>query len=1045
MAGLAGCRMPATHAVSIRTVGELWRLSEREASSGRKVDLRGTVTLMDPDWQFLAVQDRTGGVLVEWPAVAPNLRIGDVVEVKGATAIDNHVRSVVNASLGAVGAGQSPPAAPVQIDAVACGSDLYERVQVEFRPDEGTLGDGTHTARFVSRQACAPLYAIGRLFRTYSPASLVGRRVRVRGVPVAFYSPSGKLDHVRLMFESEADVDVLEPPSAGGSGTGGAAGSNALSELQSIQAVKALPPEEAGRSYPARMEGVVTSLNARHDGYFIQDGAVAICIFLPLGSGGAPRPGQRVRVLGRTERGGFAPVVRQEKVQVLGPAQRPEPLKLNVGDVFHGWEENRWVELEGVAAAVVADGPTHHLELFSGKVRLLVWFSEGGTPEKLREFVNARVSVRGVYSPLYTAGGRLTGFRMFATSPDTVKILAAPRESEPRTLTSLSHFDPRGHPEFRIRVAGTVTYKDTSGQLYLQEGDSSLRVLGDAIAAPGLNDRAVAEGFLSPESGTPQLEQVRWLSASKGSAVAPVNALAESLLSGDFEDRLVTVEGFLIGRRTSAGELELDLQAGRSRFAASLEESGSETFAELRPGALVRLTGVCAAGSEGFMTGTRTATVLLRRGDDIVVARPAPWWDLRRALYAALAATLLLILALAWVVRLRQILVAQMELRSRLEDQLRQSQKLESIGHLAGGVAHDFNNYLTVILGYSSLLSSSPALDKTARRQVRTIQDVGEKAAMLTRQLLAFSRKQVLQPVPCDLNDIIAEAKSTLLPLIGEHIEIAIRPGKTEPVNIDPAQFTRVLVNLAANARDAMPNGGKLVLATDELDIEGGNHSELRPGRYVRVSVTDTGVGMDAATRQKIFDPFFTTKERGHGTGLGLAAVFGIVKQSNGHIEVQSQVGHGTCFQIYLPVVEQAVRKGATSQGQGVEGGTETVLVVEDQEAVRTLVRDGLRNHGYKVIEAANARDALRVLDGGAEPIDLLLTDVVMPEMSGPELAKQAMAKRPGIRVLYMSGYLEPDVAGEMRAGDKRAILEKPFTASQAAQAVRRALGGRMV
>ena len=552
----------------------------------------------------------------------------------------------------------------------------------------------------------------------------------------------------------------------------------------------------------------------------------------------------------------------------------------------------------------------------------------------------------------------------------------------------------------------------------------------------------MAEGFLSPDSGTPQLEQVRWTGATKGAPVTPVRALAESLLSGDLEGRLVEVEGFLLNRRTSVGSLELDLQTGGSRFTASLEAPGSETgFPALRPGALVRLSGVCATGSVGYRAGSRLARLLLRSPSDIMVVRSAPWWDQKRALYAALAASLLMIFALAWVVRLRHNLVVQMALRSKLEEQLLHSHKLESLGRLAGGVAHDFNNYLTVILGYSSMLLGIASLDQAARRQLRAIHDVGEKAASMTRQLLAFSRKQVLQLVPCNLNDIIAEARTTLLPLIGEHIQILICPGKTELVSIDPAQFMRVLVNLAANARDAMPNGGTLVFETGHQEVRDQSHGDLRPGQYVVVSVTDTGVGMDAATCQRIFDPFFTTKERGHGTGLGLAAVFGIVKQSNGHIEVQSRVGHGTCFRIYLPVALQTAPRAETPAREAPATGSETILVVEDQEAVRTLVREELEQRGYTVLEASGPREALKLLDDRAEQIDLLLTDVVMPEMSGPRLASQVQTRRPLIRVLYMSGYLEPDTADQIAAADRGAYLEKPFTPSEVAAAVRRALG----
>jgi len=486
------------------------------------------------------------------------------------------------------------------------------------------------------------------------------------------------------------------------------------------------------------------------------------------------------------------------------------------------------------------------------------------------------------------------------------------------------------------------------------------------------------------------------------------------------------------------------MMAGPLRFGAAMESpESSGAFPDLRPGALLRLTGVCETEPWGLFGGSHLASLSLRNAKDIAVVRPAPWWDLRRAAYLAFATSLLLVCVLAVVVRLRHNLVAQMALRSKLEEQLLHAQKLESVGRLAGGVAHDFNNYLTVILGYTSLLLDSLSDVGSTRRQLTAIRDVAQRAASLTRQLLAFSRKQVLQPVPCDPNEVITESKTTLLPLIGEHIEIVIRQNKVDRVSIDPAQFLQVLVNLAVNARDAMPNGGKLIFetSTEELgaeDLPPGD--QLRPGRYVRISIADTGAGMDDATRLRIFEPFFTTKERGRGTGLGLAVVFGIVKQSNGHIEVLSKPGEGSCFRIYLPATEVAAPAPEPRAQNGKCTGSESILLVEDEAAVRTLLCTELRAHGYKVLEAAGPREALKLLENPGVSIDLLLTDVVMPEMSGRALAAETIMKRPGIRVLYMSGYSGEEFADQSARGDTIAYLEKPFSPSQVAAAVRRVL-----
>jgi CheY-like chemotaxis protein len=300
-----------------------------------------------------------------------------------------------------------------------------------------------------------------------------------------------------------------------------------------------------------------------------------------------------------------------------------------------------------------------------------------------------------------------------------------------------------------------------------------------------------------------------------------------------------------------------------------------------------------------------------------------------------------------------------------------------------------------------------------------------------------------MQLVPCDLNEIIAEAKATLLPLIGEHIEIVMHLQKLDPVSIDPARFLQVLVNLAVNARDAMPNGGKLTFETTTRELSAREvppEYGLQPGRYVCVSITDTGVGMDRETRQRIFEPFFTTKEVGRGTGLGLAVVFGIVKQSNGHIDVQSKPGEGTCFRIYLPIAEMRVPAQELRMPKKDRAGSETILLVEDQTEVRELVCTALEEHGYRVIAVDSPKQALSMLEDPAISIDLLLTDLVMPEMSGRLLGAQAAVKQPGIRILYMSGYSEEVIANEDAGGERVDCLEKPFTPSQVAAAVRRTL-----
>jgi PAS domain S-box-containing protein len=384
--------------------------------------------------------------------------------------------------------------------------------------------------------------------------------------------------------------------------------------------------------------------------------------------------------------------------------------------------------------------------------------------------------------------------------------------------------------------------------------------------------------------------------------------------------------------------------------------------------------------------------------------------------------------------------------RLRMESQLRQAQKMESIGRLAGGVAHDFNNLLTVITGYGSTLEALLKAEDPHRQYVQEILRSADQAASLTRQLLAFSRRQIAQPKPLDLNVLVADTQRMLQRLVGEDVEIVVG---TEPslglVRVDPGQMNQILMNLAANARDAMPGGGRLVLRTANIepDAEGPRFesSKLFGGPTVLLSVSDTGLGMNEETRQQIFEPFFSTKERGRGTGLGLSMVYGIVQQSGGVIEVQSELGSGTTFDIYLPRIEGRLEVEETREPVARAGGSETVLVVEDQENVRRLITFALRSQGFRVLEAADGTAAL--LEAGRYPgtIDLLLADVIMPDMTGKDVAEQLIVLRPTMKVLYVSGYSGEVIAHRGVLDGDVAYLPKPFTPAELLSKVRQVLG----
>lgn len=387
--------------------------------------------------------------------------------------------------------------------------------------------------------------------------------------------------------------------------------------------------------------------------------------------------------------------------------------------------------------------------------------------------------------------------------------------------------------------------------------------------------------------------------------------------------------------------------------------------------------------------------------------------------------------------------------RKQLQSQLLQAQKMEAIGHLAGGVAHDFNNLLNVISGCGELLLDRVKGDESLCRYAEEIRKSAYRGASLTRQLLAFSRKQVLEPKVLDLNDLIHDVEKMLRRLIGEHIEITTGlSSELGRVKADPGQIEQVLLNLAVNSRDAMPNGGCLTIETANVELEADCDRfgmDCPPGSYVMIAVRDIGVGMTEETRAHLFEPFFTTKPRGQGTGLGLATVYGIVKQSGGCIAVSSKPGRGTAFRIYLPRTETPA---AVSSHREVEAaaprGSGTVLVVEDEPAVRELVREFLEESGYRVLDAGGGPAAIELLQQHAGAIQLLLTDVIMPGMSGRELADRLTALRPGLKVLYMSGYTDNEIARQGVLEEGTHLLQKPFTRSALAAKVRELLEDRV-
>jgi PAS domain S-box-containing protein len=531
--------------------------------------------------------------------------------------------------------------------------------------------------------------------------------------------------------------------------------------------------------------------------------------------------------------------------------------------------------------------------------------------------------------------------------------------------------------------------------------------------------------------------------------------LSKTQLSVETLDRTVRYTLALHAQEQQRRQAEAAVRASEERFRALVENS-SDALLLIDPEGRVQYVTPSSQRSFGYapedMTGRSVFDFLHPDDRDMVAARMAdtlgaPGGSLTAEVRFQHADGSTRIMEGIAVNRLddpsvRAIVVNARDVteRRRLEDQLRQAQKLEAVGQLAGGVAHDFNNLLTAILGYSNLILDDVAADHPLRHDLEEIRSAGERAASVTRQLLAFSRRQMLQPQIVDINGLIRQLEKLLRGLVSAQIEVVPRLAPDlVPVKADPGSIEQMLVSLAVNARDAMPHGGRLTIETANVTLspaESEAIGPMPPGRYVMLAIGDTGEGMDADTRARIFEPFFTTKEQGRGSGLGLATVYGMIKQNGGYIWVESEPGQGTTFKLYLPPAESVMISRSPNRPGDLEKkqGWETVLLVEDEDAVRSLARAVLRRHGYTVLEARHGVDALRLAERHRDDIHLLLTDVVMPHMKGPELAERLASVRPKMKVLYMSGYVDRSAMPDFTSVS---FLPKPFTPETLARKVR--------
>ncbi len=822
--------------------------------------------------------------------------------------------------------------------------------------------------------------------------------------------------------------------------------------LQTVGQVHALNMEEALAKRPVHLHAVVTYVDGQTGFLFVQDQTGGIYLpleHLPPAERGLST-GDLVDIEGITGPGEFAPIVDWPHIKKVGRGAIPLPAAVTAEEVFSGSQDGNWAALEGVVSAVRYEDERPLLDMNYGRHPFLVLMpASARLPDRL---VGATVRFEGVCGTQFNERRQLLGVNLNVPSERYLRVLKKSMGQLPaRPIRQVLQFTPNAADD-RARVEATVTFTRPGGPTFAQDATGGILLRNHERIGLRQGDRISAEGVVIPGEFGPLLDNVHVVLLSHGPKPQAVRTAADEVIEGDHASELIQVEGTVANTVLGLRAATVVMASRGVLFTARTDGAGNTP--DLQVGSVLKLTGVCHFATDPVGSAVPDQFELLLQGpDDIQLLQRAPWWTPQRTMVLAGSCALLIVLSMLWnftlrnrVLRQTQLIRVKLEREAQLEGQLAQAHKLESIGRLAGGVAHDFNNLLTVINGYAGMLLGRTQAGDKMRAPLSAIQHAGERAAELTQQLLAFSRKQLVQPRPIDLGALLNQTADMLRRLVGEDIAVIV---SSEPglaiVTADPGQVHQVLMNLAANARDAMPSGGELRFRTRNVVLDASYsaaHPEVNPGEYVLLEVADTGLGMDEKTRAHIFEPFFTTKERGSGTGLGLATVYGIVRQNSGSIEVESVAGSGTTFRVLLPrTADSLTSDDATEDTPRSLDGIETVLVVEDLDEVRRLAVEVLKAHGYKVLEAASGALALELLQRSGERVDLLITDMVMPGMSGWQLAEELKPLQRQMLVLYMSGYSEQVMSSQGVLEPGLPFLAKPFTAQQLLTKVRSLLG----
>ena len=915
----SGCSLIGDRPLTTLTrVEQVRSLDAGEANRGYPVRIRGVITFYDPNYYVLTVQDATAGVALDARSIPSlDLREGMLLDVEGWTGFDGFATIIVKPRINILEGMILPPALAVTFNDIFDGRYDFQRVEVKATVTGIKNLEKAHVLLLLTSQG----QTIEVYLRTeiYLNPALHGREITVRGVPYTIHDSLGNVRKARIYVSDYRDLDVkgIEMASIPEIASNGKRPDRVLTSAQEI---KALTSKQAESGFPVKLRAIVNFYQPSFGGLFLQDQTAGIYANVTDPAGQPIAVGSLVEIEGRTDPGAFAPSIAEGVVRLIGTGSPYPPLRVRNPDALAMKDENLRAVVSGTVRRITNWREYGvQIEMAVSGHPFSVLLSGDEHPESYSDWLDSEREFLGVLSPLYDRFRHMRAFILMCPGVEhTRRIMDAPTFAAmgpPNPLVRLQQFELKDSGGHRVKVAGAVTGVWRDSTVTITDGSYDLDMRVDQNVGLEVGDTVEAVGFPPLGGFEPALEDVQLRKTGHQKPVAPTDLDAAEAVSGIAPARLIRVEGVLTNQERILGDEMLTLKSGKTEFAAVAEQpQPSPRLSGLRRGSLLRLTGVCQMEWDRSRNPPepRGFRLRLRSPQDVEVLQIASWWTPGRTLTAVAGLAAVLIASLGWAVSLRNqvrrqtgVIAARAEEAAQLEAQLAHVQRLESVGRLAGGIAHDFNNLLTVVNGYCELLLAQPGLSRTLKLGLEEIAKAGKRAATLTQQILAFSRRQVLQPVVLDLNDVVRDMHAMLRRVLGEQIEfVTTLDPDLGLVKADPGQMQQVLMNLAVNARDAMPSGGTLAVMTTNTEVDKAvrqSEEEVGPGPFVCLAVSDTGSGMDAQTLERIYEPFFTTKPAGMGTGLGLSTVFGIVRQSGGYIQVQSEPGKGSRFEISLP------------------------------------------------------------------------------------------------------------------------------------------------